>query len=156
MKTRWIDFIGLFLLLLVTGLFWGTWFALSQSISGFSPAEFIHIGKVIISNVAWPMRFILPGCLLFMLLSLWFHPHKRSIGFYFSVIAFVSICISLFITVGIEVPIDNMIKTWTPETIPADFNALREKWEFFHGLRTLTSLSGFALYSASMILTRKY
>ena len=29
--------------------------------------------------------------------------------------------ITLIITVGVEVPIDNQIKTWTTETLPADW-----------------------------------
>src|SRR5579862_9381107 len=121
MKLKVIQFTVLFLLLLVTGLFWGTWFAISQSIQDFSAAEFIHIGKVIIANVAMPMRIILPGCMLFMLLAIWFYPQKSGTGFYLSVVAFILIIIVLYITVGIEVPIDNQIKQWTASSVPSDW-----------------------------------
>ncbi len=59
--TTWTvaTFAALFLLALVTGVFWGTWFTLTRSITTFSAAEFIHIGQTIIANVAWPMRFLL-------------------------------------------------------------------------------------------------
>jgi len=56
--------------MLVTGIFWGTWFSLNRSIQVFSAEEFIHIGKTIIANLAVPMQFIMPSCILFMLLSI--------------------------------------------------------------------------------------
>ena len=40
--------------MLITGVFWGTWFTLTRSIESFSSEEFVHIGKVIIANVAVP------------------------------------------------------------------------------------------------------
>jgi hypothetical protein len=43
------------------------------------------------------------------------------------------------------VPIDRQILTWTVETLPPDASAIRDRWEFYHGLRTLISL--FALAS---------
>jgi hypothetical protein len=69
MTLKLTNFVALFLLALVAGVFWGTWFTLTRSIETFSPAEFIHIGKTIIANVAWPMRILMPACILFMLLS---------------------------------------------------------------------------------------
>ncbi|HEV8376090.1 MAG TPA: hypothetical protein VGR38_07645 [Candidatus Polarisedimenticolia bacterium] len=63
---------------LVTGVFWGTWFTLTRSLESFSAAEFPHIGKTIIANVAMPMRLLMPGCLLFMILRLLRYPSKRS------------------------------------------------------------------------------
>jgi hypothetical protein len=58
MKLPVFYFISLFLLMMVTGIFWGTWFSLSRSREVFSAAEFIHIGKTIIHNLAMPMRII--------------------------------------------------------------------------------------------------
>ena len=127
MKYKFIYFLALFLLMLTTGVFWGTWFTLTRSIDNFSPEEFIHIGQVIILNVALPMRFILPLTLLFMLLSLWFYADKKSTGFYMGIISSGLIILVLLITLLILVPIDNSIKTWTAETIPPDFPNLRSR-----------------------------
>jgi uncharacterized membrane protein len=153
MKLKIIQFVSLSLLLLVTGIFWGTWFAISRSMENFSAAEFIHIGRTIIANLAVPMRIIMPSCILFMLLSLWFHPQKRSKTFYFSLAAFVLIIISLLITLLVEVPIDNQIKLWTATTVPTDWEQIRNRWEFFHTMRTVTSLGSFAFFSASVLFT---
>lgn len=145
---------GLFLLLLVTGTFWGTWFTLTRSLETFSAQEFIHIGKTIIANVAWPMRILMPFAILFNILYLWWHPRKRSVGFNIGLVACVFLIITLLITVGIEVPIDNQIKTWTPETVPGEWESLRDRWKLFHAIRTLTALLSFACFSASILFSR--
>ena len=151
MKTKIVQVVGLFLLLLVTGTFWGTWFTLTRSLEQFSAAEFIHIGKVIIANVAIPMRIIMPGCILFMILSAWFYSTKKSIGFLLNIAALVLILISLLITLSILVPIDNNIKEWTVATVPSEWEIIRDRWQFYHLVRTFTSLASFLCFSISMV-----
>jgi uncharacterized membrane protein len=155
MQRKLIQFIILLLLMLITGLFWGTWFSLSRTIETFSASEFIHIGKTIIKNVANPMRVIMPLCILLMAVSLWLYPEKRSVTFYLIVTSFVLLIVTLIITVGIEVPIDNQIKTWSPETVPSDWTAIRDRWQFFHTMRTFTSLASLGLFSAASFETFK-
>src|SRR4051812_44226419 len=71
-----VQFLTLFLLLLVTGVFWGLWVSLSRSYHLFSVDELAHIGKVIIDNLAMPMRFILLGSMLSLVLSAWIFAHE--------------------------------------------------------------------------------
>lgn len=151
MKTRLTYFICLFLLLLVTGVFWGTWFPLTRSLNSFSANEFIHIGKVIISNIAVPMRIIFPSCILFMVLSLWFYDQKKSAGFTLAIVSFVLLIITLVITLSILVPIDNHVKVWTVSTIPANWEEIRDKWQFYHAFRTFTSLASFAFFTIAIL-----
>jgi len=151
MSRKVINYITLILLMLITGLFWGTWFSLSRSMETFSVAEFIHIGKTIIHNVANPMKVIMPACILLLAISLWQYPGKRSVSFYLGVCSFIFLIVSLIITVGIEVPMDNQIKIWTTETAPLDWEAIRNRWEFFHTIRTFISLTSFAGFTASIL-----
>jgi uncharacterized membrane protein len=151
MRTKLIDFNCLFLLLLVTGVFWGTWFSLSRTIEDFSLQEFIHIGKVIIANVAIPMSIIMPACIFFMLLSLWIYSPKKSLGFYLDLTAFLLIVLTLLITLLILVPIDDQIKLWTVQTDPADWKVIRDNWQFYHTIRTFASLTGFVCYILSLL-----
>src|SRR4030095_9127021 len=116
MISKLVTLLALFLLALVTGVFWGTWFTLTRSIETFSASEFIHIGQTIIANVAWPMRMLMPACIVFMILSAWLIPERRSAAFSLSVAACLLIVIALLITLFVEVPIDNQIKTWTADT----------------------------------------
>jgi Domain of unknown function (DUF1772) len=134
-------FTALFLLALVTGVFWGTWLTLTRSIETFSAAEFVHIGQAIMANVAWPMRTLMPACILFMIFSTWLIPKKKSVGFYLGVVACLLIIIALLITLLVEVPIDNQIRTWTVETVPSDWTTLRARWQVFHMARTFISLT---------------
>jgi uncharacterized membrane protein len=144
--TTWkvTTFAGLFLLALVTGVFWGTWFTLTRSIETFSAGEFIHIGQTIIRNVAWPMRILMPACILLMITSVSLIPKKDSTGLYLGIFACSLIVAALLITLLVEVPIDNQIRTWTPETIPADWTTMRARWQVFHTARTFLSLASLA------------
>jgi uncharacterized membrane protein len=137
--------------LLVTGLFWGTWFSLSQSTEDFSAAEFIHIGKTIIKNVAFPMRIILPLCILSIFLVAWWYPFKKSGGFYYTTASFILILVTLLITLLVEVPIDNQINLWTTATVPSDWEGIRAKWQFFHSLRTITSTASFTCLAVTNV-----
>lgn len=107
MKLEGIQFITLFLLLLVTGVFWGNYFSLSRSFEVFSAVELIHLAKTLVQNLATPMRIVSPTCILFMVLSAWFYPHKKAKEFYFAIIAIVLIVKALLITAVVEVPINN-------------------------------------------------
>jgi len=155
MKRRLIYFAALFLLMLITGVFWGTWFTLTRSLKDFSADEFIHIGKEIISNVAVPMAIIMPAGILLIVSSLWLYRPKKSAGFYLGLLSFVLIIIVLIVTLTILVPIDNQIKQWTVSTMPEDWQQIRNKWDMFHTVRTFASLLSFALFSVAILAERK-
>src|SRR4051812_30305896 len=155
MKHSLIHISALFLLMLITGVFWGTWFTLTRSIEGFTAEEFIHIGKVIIANVAVPMSIIMPVGIMLMLLSLWLYADKKSYGFYAGVLSFILILTVLLVTLLVLVPIDNNIKQWTAITLPQNWVDIRHRWSTFHTLRTLASMASFGLFSWS-VLTGNY
>jgi uncharacterized membrane protein len=132
--------------MLVTGVFWGTWFTLTRALESFSSEEFTHIGKVIIANVALPMRILMPATILCMILSLWLCENKRTTSFYEGVIAFLLLIVALVITLTVLVPIDNNIKEWTPATLPANWEMTRNRWKSFHAIRTFASVASFACF----------
>ena len=151
MKLKATEFIALLLTALVTGVFWGTWFTLTRSLDNFSPSEFIHIGKTIIANVAIPMRILMPATLVFMLLVIWQSRLAYKPSFYLYNTAFLLMFVTLIITVAIEVPIDNQIKTWTENTLPANWESLRATWNRFHTIRTFTSVASFCFFALGII-----
>jgi hypothetical protein len=146
MSHRSVNFIGLLLTALVMGVFWGTWFTLTRSLDTFEAPAFLQIGKTIIANVAWPMRFVMPATLLFMGWSIATHPSKRSTGFRLLLTSGALMVVTLLITLLVEVPIDNMIAQWTVETIPAGWKEQRLTWDRFHAARTFTAIASFAAY----------
>lgn len=150
MKLKAIEFLALILAALVMGVFWGTWFTLTRSIHDFSAVEFSHIGKTIIANVAIPMSVIMPATLLLMLAAAWLSRRVNRSSFYLYVISLFLMVATLIITVGVEVPIDNKIKTWTAATIPANWESLRHTWDQFHTVRTFTSIASVAFFAWGM------
>jgi len=150
-----VQFIALFLLALVTGVFWGPWLSLHRSLEAFSAADLIHIVKTMAKNLAVPMRILMPCCVLFMTLSTWFYPHINSLGFYFSIAACFLTIIALIITIRVEVPIVNDIKNWTHSTKPNNWEAIRNRWKFFHVIRTFVSLTSFGSFAISLLFLIK-
>ncbi|MBO9595397.1 MAG: DUF1772 domain-containing protein [Niabella sp.] len=145
---------SLILVMLVAGVFWGTWFTLTRSLETFPPDQFIRIGKTIIDNVAVPMRILMPATLLVqLLLCLGFWKQKPAL--YFFAASFIFMIISLLITLIVEVPIDNQIKTWTATTIPGNWMALRATWKEFHFFRTLTSILSFVLLTIPVLFRHR-
>jgi uncharacterized membrane protein len=154
MKYRFVYFSGLFLLMLITGVFWGTWFTLTRSIEEFSAEEFVHIGKVIIANVALPMRIIMPAGILLMMASLWLFNRKKSPAYYLGWASLLSIIAVLLITLLVLVPIDNDIREWSALHLPQNWEATRDKWKTFHALRTFLSLISFGCFSLFVLAGR--
>jgi uncharacterized membrane protein len=151
MKLKAVEFSALMLAALVMGVFWGTWFTLTRSIHHFSPGEFIHIGKTIIANVAVPMSIIMPVTLLLQLIAALLVRKVNRTSFQLYNAAFVLMIVTLIITVAVEVPIDNKIKSWTEATIPANWESLRHTWDQFHTFRTLTSIASVGFFAWGMI-----
>ena len=131
--------------------FLGTWFTLTRSLQNFSSSEFIHIGKTIIANVALPMRIIMPATLIVMLLALWQSFGVDKPAFYLYAVSFLLMILTLIITVSVEVPIDNQIKTWTENNVPNSWQNLRQTWDKFHTIRTFSSIASLAFFALGIL-----
>ena len=143
------------LIVLVAGLFWGTWFALSRTMHHLPAEMFITIGKEIIGNVAVPMRIIMPAAILGLLVLLIGSRGNKSVYFYCILVSFILFLTALIITVAIEVSIDNQIKIWTGTTVPRNWEAIRDHWETFHATRTFVSLIGIAFFLIAIMNSGK-
>jgi uncharacterized membrane protein len=117
---------------------------------------FLKIGKTIIYNVARPMQVMIPLTLGLMIIYLWLVSPGRNITFWLGLISFLLLVITTLITVIIEVPIDNQIREWTVNTMPSNWERLRERWEFYHTIRTFTSIFAFGFFMASTMAYGKY
>jgi uncharacterized membrane protein len=115
-----------------------------------APYRIIHIGQTIIANVAVPMSIIMPAALIFLAWSIWKSYKTNKTVFWLYTLSLVLMVVTLIITVGVEVPIDNQIKNWTVETIPGNWTSLRQTWNEFHTIRTFTSIGSFVLYVIGM------
>src|SRR5262249_40576999 len=155
MRLKIAQFLTTMLFALVMGVFWGTWFTLSRSIEGFQPQTFLDIGKTAIRNLAVPMAILMPLSLLSALIMIALLP-KRSIAFAFAIVGFLLRVAALAVTLAVEVPIDNQIKVWTIATLPPNWEMLRDRWEFYHGVRTFVSIFALAFVTVSSLSNRPY
>jgi uncharacterized membrane protein len=139
------------LLVLVTGVFWGTWFSLSRTMYQLSPETFITIGKQIMQNVAPGMSIMMLLGIAGVLVLLLMAGRRKKAHFYWLLSTLILFVLALAITLFIEVPIDNQIKTWTSDALPIDWKAIRDRWQFYHTDRTFLSLAGIACYLMAVI-----
>src|SRR5262249_27605699 len=136
-----VQFIALVLLSLVTGVFWGTWFSLSRSIGAITPETFLEVGRTMIGNLGGPMSVLMPTAVLsgIVVCVMLFRRGQKS-GWALAAVSFVLLLLAMAITLLVNVPIDRQIQSWTTATLPSDWKAIRDRWEFYHGLRTVVSL----------------
>jgi uncharacterized membrane protein len=139
------------LLVLVTGVFWGTWFSLSRTMNRLPVETFVLIGKQIMQNVALGMSIMMPLGIAGIIALLLIAGRRRKAHFYWLLAALILFVLVLAITLVIEVPIDNQIKTWTDGNIPGNWQAIRDRWQFYHTDRTFLSLAGMICFLMAVI-----
>jgi uncharacterized membrane protein len=154
-KLRIIQFINVFLFALVAGVFWGTWFGLSRSIVSIPPGTFLEIGRTMIANLAWPMRILFPAAILSSLpvLLLLFRQGPAT-AFYFALTGLLLFIAALLITLLVNVPIDYQIKQWTLTSLPSNWEEVRDRWQFYHTIRTFISLGALGCALASSLFLK--
>ena len=149
-----VQFVTLLLFFLVVGVFWGTWFSLSRSMAQITPGTFLEVGRLMIANLGGPMRLLIPAALVSALVLnvlLFRDQHIRAT--LFAGAALLLMLVALVITLVVNVPIDRQIQSWTTATLPIDWRAIRDRWEFYHGLRTVVSVAALACLFASTLST---
>lgn len=151
METKLIELISLFLILLVTGVFWGPWIALHRSLHVFTKEEFMKITHAMADNLEKPMRILMPLCILFWGLSVFLYSHPNNLEFACQLGSFGCIMVTLVVTLIVELPIVKQIKQWNPETIPDDWQAIRDRWLRFHTLRVFPAMISFLLYVLAIL-----
>jgi uncharacterized membrane protein len=146
----------MFLYALVTGVFWGTWFSLSRSIATVTPATFLEVGHTMIRNLGRPMSLLMPATLIAnVVVAVALFRRKERKALMFASAAFLLLVLALIVTLGVNVPIDDRIHQWTLSTLPADWQAIRDRWETCHSVRTFASLAGLGCAFASALVTRR-
>jgi uncharacterized membrane protein len=139
MKT-W-QLISIILSALTVGMFHGPWIALSRSMKTFSPEFFLEIVDRMNRNMAPVMTVLMPGTMLSIIPVLLFSYRQQPTVFYFSAAGLLFFLIALLVTVVVEVPIVEQIVTWTPSTLPANWERLRDRWMRFHVLRVIAGIA---------------
>ena len=151
-----LQLVSVMLFALVTGVFWGTWFSLSRSMSAITASTFLEVGHTMIGNLGGPMAVLMPATLVSavpVLVAL--HRRHRRTSLVLTLVGVGSLAVALVITLGVNVPIDDAIARWTVDTLPPDWSSIRNRWEAFHAARTFISLAGFGSVLAAALWSRE-
>jgi uncharacterized membrane protein len=152
MNLRIAQFANILLFALVMGVFWGTWFSLSRSIAAITPQAFLEIGHLMIRNLGGPMSVLLPAALASSLVVVILLFRRRRIAaFSLAMAGLLLMVAALAVTLAVNVPIDDQINQWTVTTLPDNWTVIRDRWEFFHGIRTFASVGALGFAVASIL-----
>lgn len=156
MKIRAAQVTTIVLFALVMGVFWGTWFSLSRTMSQLSAETFVAVGHQMIQNLGVPMAILLPLALVSALVTLallW--RGGRVAASWWLLAGFLLMVAALVVTLAVEVPIDNQIKAWTAATLPGDWRSTQSRWELFHTIRTFLSIAAVVAVTISAAVTAR-
>lgn len=155
-RLRLAFFVHVLLFALVVGVFWGTWFSLSRSMSSITPSTFLEVGHTMIGNLGGPMAVLMPAALLSAgpVLVVLYRLHRRA-SFFLVLVGAALLVVALVITLSVNVPIDDAIAGWTVATLPSDWMSIRNRWEAYHAARTFISLAGFGSALAAVLWSRE-
>jgi uncharacterized membrane protein len=138
-------FVGIMLYVVVAGVMWGTWLSLGRTMTRYDAATFLADGKHMISNLATVMAVLMisAGVVGLLVVVLLFRGRSALAG-WLALGGLLLMVAVIVVTLAVEVPIDNKIKTWTVTTVPSDWRDIRARWAAFHTLRTFLSLAAVA------------
>jgi uncharacterized membrane protein len=151
-----LQLVSVMLFALVTGVFWGTWFSLSRSMSSITPDTFLEVGKIMISNLGRPMSLLLPATILSAVPIMYvLYRRNDSSAFILATLAVSLMLAAMTVTLVVNVPLDDQFVSWTITTLPPDWRASRDRWEFYHGIRTLLSVAALSCLVGSVLVSRE-
>jgi hypothetical protein len=134
--------------IVLSALVLGPWVGLTRSLVTFEPEAFLAIVKRLSTNLAPVMTILMPAALLSMVPVLIFAFGRRPATFYLTLAAFALFAAALVVTITTEVPIVRQIESWTPSTLPDNWEHLRDKWGSFHLVRVISAIAGLTLLAA--------
>jgi uncharacterized membrane protein len=128
----------------VLGVFWGPWLALTRSIRTLTPEVFLIVVHRLDKNLGAIMGILFPITML-AIIAMSVLSFGHPLGFVLTVASFALFLLTLGVTAVVEVPIVKQIRGWTIETMPANWESLRDRWVSFHLLRVIPGIVGLAL-----------
>ncbi len=143
-----VQIASLTLIALVAGAVFGIWRGYNpESLSATAYVE-MHQNAVRGLNVLMP---VLGGlAIVFTLLSAYLQKDDRYVC-YTLLVAVLLMVVSMLVTRFGNQPINAIVMTWDPQSPPADWQQLRDKWWHFHLIRTGTSVLALVIMIYSVV-----
>jgi uncharacterized membrane protein len=155
MFVKLAQFVGIMLYVLVAGVMWGTWLSLGRTMTRYDAATFLSDGQHMISNLATVMAVLMiSAALVGVLVVVLLFRGRSTLAGWLALSGLLLLVAVIVVTLSVEVPIDNKIKTWTVTTLPSDWQDIRARWAAFHTLRTFLSLAAVAAAVGAALTAR--
>jgi uncharacterized membrane protein len=140
-----LDLVSIMLNALVFGVYWGPWLALSRSMRAFDQQVFLAIVHRMDRNMGTVMTVLMPISLLSIVPVLVIGHTERPQTFYLTLAGLLFFVLAAIVTIAIEVPIVSRIRTWSIDSMPADWTHQRDRWVSFHRIRVGSGFVGLTL-----------
>jgi uncharacterized membrane protein len=145
------ELLNILLSALVTGVFFGPWVGLTRSIATFGPQAFLAIGHRLNLNIGPLMTVLMPLALFSAVPTLILSFGARPATFTLTLAGLALYVVALLVTMIIEVPIAQRIRSWSEPTLPADWQRQRDRWASVHIVRVVSGIVGLALLVAGAV-----
>jgi uncharacterized membrane protein len=126
--------------------------AMSNVMKNMQPPAYIESRKLLDRNLRKTLALVYYLALAASLLLVGFSATNPSgILFISSLIALVSLIIDIAVTLKLNIPVNNIINTWTSSDYPANWQEYRAKWFSAYHARQVVNLTGFVSLVAGMV-----
>jgi len=143
-----IRFLSIILAALLAGVSFGIWIGFSPG--RLSQSAYLEQQQNLVASLKTLMiALVVLGALITGVSA--FLQRTNKVVFLSLLIATLSLISCMIITKFGNVPIDDMVMTWTVGTMPANWTTLRDNWVSFHIMRTWTELVALVLIVWSSI-----
>jgi uncharacterized membrane protein len=140
--TTLIRFTNIILAALLAGVSFGIWIGFNPD--NLSVSTYVEQQQNMIRSLSVLMASLVVIAAVITILSS-FLQRKNKTVFITLLIAAIFLIACIFISVLGNKPINDVVLTWTSNTIPADWKIFRDKWWSSHIMRTITELIALAL-----------
>jgi len=147
------QFAAIVLTALSMSVHFGTWLTEAPIRATSSGAVFTEIQKGR-DRVASRVMPILGSAAILLVAACVFLSRTVSIAFALSLAGLVLIAADMAVTLVCNVPINKQVQSWNVSAPPPDWAELRDRWEKFHTIRTALIVSGFSLFTSSVVFFR--
>lgn len=118
--------------------------ALKYAQSSLDIGPYMELRKLIDASMRKNFKYVIYTALLAnLLLVVLTAGNPGSLLFLAATLSLITLIADVFITLKGNMPINDVINTWTPERYPADWTDYRERWFRFLGYRGVLSMIGF-------------
>lgn len=135
---------------LTTGVFFGTKVSLGPSTRRFAPATYVEVQQATVRNLRPVMGVLLPASAATNAVALALTPADRRSGVRALTWAGLATqVVALALTAAVELPINGQVLSWSGEAPPSGWEAVRDRWDRVHALRTASSIAGLVCLAAA-------